>query len=144
MFIVLFLVFNLLNPVNLFADREAPEKIPPIIYKNLKIVTENNSPGNMGLVQAFDINTNKLIWSKQVYEVKIKSRVEADTQWVFIKDMKIDGDKLVVLNEKQKVCTLDPTTGENLDKIVTILYIVLPVTLIILLFIIFTRKKLGN
>jgi hypothetical protein len=60
--------------------------------------------------------------------------------------MKIDGDKLVVLNEKQKVCTLDPTTGENLDKrnSVTILYIVLPVTLIILLFIIFTRKKLGN
>lgn len=141
--IILLLTFLLLNSVEVLAIRAfSPAKISPIIYKDIKIVVENSSPYNMGIVQAFDINTNKLTWSKQVYEVKMKPNVEADTQWVFIKDMKIDGDKLVVINERQKVFMLDPITGENLEKSnsVTMRYIAIP-TLLIMLVIIFIMTK---
>ena len=142
MLITFLLVFFLINPVQVFASRDrAPVKITPIIYQGIKIVAENSSPYDMGRVQAFDINTNKLIWSKQVYEVKMKSNVEADTQWVFIKDMKIDGDKLIVINERQEMFTLDPITGENLDKnnSVTIIYIAISI-FVLMLTIIFINK----
>lgn len=142
--IILLLTFLLLNSVEVSADRVSPAKISPIIYKDIKIVAENSSPNNMGIVQAFDTNTNKLIWSKQVYEVKMKPNVEADTLWVFIKDMKIDGDKLVVVNERQKMFTLDPITGENLDKSnsVTIVYIAIPILVIMLMAIFIMKRKL--
>ena len=71
-FIVFLLVFCVINPQQVFADRTAPVKITPIIYQNIKIVAENDSPENMGVVQAFDIDTNKLIWRKQVYKVSVK------------------------------------------------------------------------
>ena len=141
--IVLLLTFFLLNSVEVLASRAfPPAKISPIIYKDIKIVAENRLD-NMGIVQAFDINTNKLVWSKQVYEVKMRPRVEADTQWVFIKEIKIDGDKLVVINEKQKMFTLDPNTGNNLDKnnFVTTRYIATPIIVIILMFLVFMKRK---
>lgn len=142
---VFLLVYCLIYPAQVFASRAfAPVKITPIIYKDIKIVAENNSPENMGIVQAFDINTNKLIWSKQVYKVRMKPNVEADTQWVFIKDMKIEGDKLVIINEKQKTYTLDPLTGNSLDKSTTvssIIYITIPIVLILLMYIVFRMKR---
>jgi len=112
-FISFLLLFYLINSGQAFAIRVAPIKISPITYKNLRIVAENNSPENMGIVQASDINTNKLIWSKQVYKVRMNPDYEEDTQWVFIKDMKIEGDKLVVINEKQITYTLDPNIGKE-------------------------------
>lgn len=141
--LMVFLLVCLIYPAQVFASRAfAPVKITPIIYKDIKIVAENNSPENMGIVQAFDINTNKLIWSKQVYKVRMKPNVEADTQWVFIKDMKIEGDKLVIINEKQKTYTLDPLTGNSLDKstTVSIIYITILIVLILLMYIVFRMK----
>jgi hypothetical protein len=129
--IAFLLVYCLINPAQVFAIRAfEPVKITPIIYKDIKIVAENNSPENMGIVQAFDINTNKLIWSKQVYKVRMNPDVEADTQWRFIKDMKIEGDKLVVINEEQKTYMLDPNTGNSLDissTVTIVLYIIIPI-----------------
>lgn len=94
----------------------APSAIPPVLYKDIRILTENSSQYNMGIVQAFNTKTNKLIWSKKIYEVNIDSNIEEDVQLVFIKDMKIENDKLVVINEKNVSYTLDPYTGEGLDS----------------------------
>lgn len=145
MLIAFLIVYCLINPAQVFASRAfAPVKITPIIYKDAKIVAENNSPENMGIIQAFDINTNKLLWSKQVYKVRMKPNVEADTQWVFIKDIKIEGDKLVVINEKQKTYTLDPITGNSLDKSFTvtiIIYITISIILIALIYMVFRAKR---
>ena len=144
MFIVLFLAVCLLNPVNVFASRVSPVKISPIVYKDVKIVAENYSPDNMGVVQAFDIKTNKLIWSKKVYEVKIKPRVEADTQFVFIKEMKIDGDKLIVVNEKEKAFTLDPYTGEDLDSSSLVIGPMIAIPIIVIILIVVVKRKLTS
>ena len=116
-FILLLLVFCFSDTVQVFASRaNEPAEIPPIIYNDIRIVAENSSPDNMGIIQAFDANTNELIWRTKVYKVKIKRNIEADTQWVFISEMKIDGDKLVIVNEKKEVYTLDPNTGKDLSK----------------------------
>lgn len=58
-FIVLLLTFFLLNSAEVLASRAfLPAKIPPIIYKDIKIVADNSSLDKMGIVQAFDKNTN--------------------------------------------------------------------------------------
>jgi hypothetical protein len=112
--IVSLLFFSLTDGVLVVADREAPKKVDPVIFNDIKIVAENKSPETMSVVTAIDIKTNKLLWSKEVYKVRMNSFVETDTQWVFIKELRIEEDKLIVINEKQKKFVLDPYTGEKL------------------------------
>ncbi len=116
-----------------FASRAfAPAKIPPVLYKNVKIVAENSTSDNMGIVQAFNINTNKLVWSKKAYTVKINPQIEKDTQEVYIKEMKIENDKLVVIDERLKKYLLDPDTGNEINNKGTLIMIILiSITLII-------------
>lgn len=136
------LIFCLTYNVESFASRAyAPEKIQPVIYKDLKIVAENSSPDNMGIIQAFNVNTNTIIWSKKVYKVKINPHVEDDTQWIFIKKMKIQNDKLIVINEKDKEYTLDANTGKVLDGNSSIIIIVIAIPVIISLAIVLINKK---
>jgi len=147
-FIVILLVFYFFYTVQVIAMRaNEPAKISPIMYNDIRIVAENSSLENMGIVQAFDAKTNEQIWSTKVYKVKIKRNIEADTQWVFISEMKIDGDKLIIVNEKRKVYTLDPNTGRDLSKdhsIKNYLKIIKGIaisTAVILLIIYMKRKK---
>lgn len=117
MLIILTLVFCFCFSAQVFASRgHSPAVIPPITYNNIRISAENSSPENMGIVQAFDANTNELIWSTKVYQVEIDPDVEDDTQWIFISEMKIDGDKLLIVNEKKEVYSLDPETGKALNE----------------------------
>jgi hypothetical protein len=113
--VVFLLAFYFICTVQAYGSRVyAPSRIPPIIYKDIKIVAENSSPDNMGIVQAFNVKTNKLIWSTKVYGVKIEPGIEEDTQWIFIKEIKINNDKLLVVNEKNKTFQVDPNTGRVL------------------------------
>ena len=98
----------------------------------------------MGVVQAFDIKTNKLIWSKKVYDVKINPRVKADTQWVFIKNMKMDGNKFVVINEKEQVFALDPYTGEDLNNSNLLIGLIIVIPIIVIMFIVTSKTKLKS
>jgi outer membrane protein assembly factor BamB len=147
-FIVFLLLLCFCDAVQVFASRaNAPAEIPPIIYNDIRIVAENSSPENMGIVQAFDVNTKKLIWSTKVYKVKIKRNIEDDTQWIFISEMKIVGDKLVIVNEKKEIYNLDPNTGKDLSKdhsirnYVIIFISIAICTAVIILIISMIRKK---
>lgn len=102
------------------ALRMEPPKIETVIYKNIRIVAENSSPDTMSLVEAFDINTDKLLWSKEIYKVKMNPSIEADVQWVFIEELRIEDDRLIVINERQQIFILDPGTGKILSKNISI------------------------
>jgi outer membrane protein assembly factor BamB len=97
------------------ADREAPVPVEPVIYNNLKIVTEN-TPETMGIVQAYSQTTNELVWSTEVYHVNIKKWIEADTQWIFIKSMKIENTALIIIDEKNRTYELNPDNGQKIKK----------------------------
>ncbi len=144
-FIVFLPIFCFLYTNQVFASRAfAPEKIPPVIYKDIKFVAENSSPENMGIVQAFHVNTDKLIWSKKVYTVKINPNVEEDTQEIYIKEMKIENDKLVIINENQKKYILNPNTGNDFNNkniLTRIVIILIPVAVIICMVIKQYRKR---
>jgi|GEM_PF-2945560 len=141
---MIILFFSFVFNIQVFASRVAPAKISPIIYNDIRIVAENYSPEHMGVIQAFNIKTNKLVWSKRVYTVLINPFVEEDTQWAFIKEMKIEMDKLIVVNEEGKVYTLDPNTGENFKKYNPILSIIATVIIVLLLILIINKRKSAN
>ena len=146
--IVFLLVFCFIYTTQLYASRAyEPAKIASIMYKDIKIVAENSTPDNMGVVQAFNVNTNKLVWSKKVYKVTIKPGVEDDTQWIFIKEIKIDNDKLLVINESNKIYEIDPNTGEIVNhnnSIVIIRVSLVSATLFIVLFYMHKRRRKIN
>ena len=142
--IIFLLAFCFICTLQVFASRAyAPITISPIIYKDIKIVAENSSPDNMGIVKAFNVNTNKLMWSKKVYKVKIKPGIEDDTQWVFIKEIKINNDKLLVVNENNKIYKVDPNTGKvlNDNNIVIIVASLIIITLFIAIFYIYKKRR---
>ena len=143
--IVLLLVLYFICTVQVFASRSSlPAKISPVIYNDLRIVAENNSSDNMGIVQAFNVNTNKLIWSKKIYKVEIKSGIEEDTQWIFIKEIKIDNDKLLVVNESNKIYEVDPNTGKVLNDnnwiVISVLSLII-ITLFIVTVYMYRRRR---
>jgi len=143
--IVFLLAFCLICTVQVFASRiSLPAKISPVIYNDLRIVAENNSSDNMGIVQAFNVNTNKLIWSKKIYKVKIKSGIEEDIQWIFIKEIKIDNDKLLVVNESNKIYEVDPNTGKILNDnnwtVIAVLSLII-ITLFIAIIYMYKRRR---
>lgn len=144
-FIVFLLVLCLCYSAQVFASRgQAPALIPSIIYKDIKIAAENSSPENMGIVKAFNANNNELIWSTKVYQVIIDPDIEDDTQWVFISEMKIDGDKLIVVNEKKETYILDPETGKDFSEdnsLITYFAIAVVVIAAVVLLIIFIKRK---
>ena len=142
-FIMFLLVFCFLCTVQVFASRAYElEKIPPVIYKDIRIIAENNSPDNIGVVQAFNVNTNKLIWSKKVYKVRRSPFVEEDTQLIFIKEMKIENDRLIVINENLKSYILDPNTGKSLNaRTNSIIIIAIAILVIIIMYVVLKRRK---
>ena len=79
-----------------------------------------------------------------VYEVKINPRVEADTQWVFIREMKIYGDELVVINEKEKIFTLDPYTGEDLNNSNSVIETMIAIPIIVIMLIVIVKRRLTT
>ena len=145
--IVFLMAFCFIYTIQVFASRTyEPAKISPIIYKDIKIVAENNSPYNMGFVKAFDVTTNMPLWSNLVYRIKIKDNIEDDTQWVFIKEMKIVNDKLLVLNESNRTYVVDPHTGKVLNDANSVVIgfpvVVITTLIIVMLYINKKRKRI--
>lgn len=94
-----------------FAKRMAPAKVASVVYQGI----EYRAPGGvakMGVIEAWDKATGKMVWEKKVYTVKIKPKLERDVQWVFIKTLEIDAGKLVVTNEHDDRYSLDLKTQE--------------------------------
>src|SRR4051812_42079408 len=84
------------------AKRIARPKVPPIVHQGVKYIVPNDN-GRRAYVQAWDTNTNapnKMLWEVTVFRNFINPLVEEDVQWVFIKKLSVEDDKLVVVAEK--------------------------------------------
>jgi hypothetical protein len=91
--------------------RRAPAKVPPVRIASVEYRAPNRVE-SQGIVEAWDVNTGRLLWTKRVYRVFFIPFVEGDTQWVFIKTLEIgpDPETLVVVNEsgRKYVITTQP------------------------------------
>ena len=91
------------------AKRGAPAEVLPVTVGNIEYSAphRNGTHRKMGLLEARDLKSGKLIWSRQIYAVKYVPDLEGDVQDVFIKSITVEGNHLIITNERNSKYQLD-------------------------------------
>ncbi|MDM8535175.1 hypothetical protein QUF70_00305, partial [Desulfobacterales bacterium HSG17] len=63
-------------------------------------------------IEAWDLNTDKLLWELEIYRIEPDKSVEPDIQDVFITNMKIESNILIIKNEENDIFKVDLETKE--------------------------------
>ena len=84
---------------------EAPKEALPVSYLNVKY-TAPITINKLGYIVAFDKKTGEKIWEKKIYEQKIDPNLEEDVQWVFIMELKIENQQLIITNTNNEVYSM--------------------------------------
>jgi hypothetical protein len=89
------------------AIRVEPAAVAPVRKDGVEFRANH---ARMGTVEAWDFKAERKLWDVQVYKVLVEPWREGDLQFVYIKRLALDGDTLVVANEKDHVFRLDLNT----------------------------------
>jgi hypothetical protein len=91
------------------AKRGVPAEVLPLTVGNIEYSAphRNGTHKQMGFIEARDLKSGKLIWSRQIYIVKYDPDLEGDVQDVFIKSITIQGNNLIITNERNSKYQLD-------------------------------------
>ena len=88
-------IFVLAAPV--LAKRGAPPLVPPVTVGTV----EYSAPsGRMGFVVATDTRSHQELWRERIYFVVINPFLERDVQDVFINSLVVEGNSLLITNER--------------------------------------------
>jgi hypothetical protein len=96
------------------AKRGAPAEVLPVKVRNIGYSAphRNGTQKQMGFIEARNLKSGKLIWNRQIYAVKYVPDLEGDVQDVFIRNIKVKGNSLIVTNERKSEYQLDLKTLE--------------------------------
>jgi hypothetical protein len=92
-----------------WAKRVEPKPVTPVVHNGVKYSASNDS-GVEAKVEARNEKTGDKLWDVVIYTVKIKPDLEEDVQWVFITQLAVRDNSLLVTNEKNQQFTVDLTT----------------------------------
>ena len=101
--------FLLLATLLAEAKRGAPAEVLPVTVGNIKYSAphRNGTQKQMGFIEARVPKSGGLIWSRQIYAVKYDPDLEGDVQDVFIKSITVEGNNLIITNERNSKYQLD-------------------------------------
>ena len=91
------------------AKRAVPSKVLPLTVGNIEYSAphRNGTHKQMGFIEARAPKSGELIWSRQIYAVKYDPDLEGDVQDVFIKSITVEGNSLIITNERNSKYQLD-------------------------------------
>ena len=91
------------------AKRGAPSEVLPVTVGNIEYSAphRNGTHKQMGFIEARAPKSGELIWSRQIYAVKYDPDLEGDVQDVFIKSITVQGNHLIITNERNSKYQLD-------------------------------------
>jgi hypothetical protein len=92
-----------------YAKRMAPAPVPPVVQDGVKYVAPNDD-GRRAYVQAWSTDGKQLLWEVTVFRNANDPALEEDVQWVFIKQLRLDNGKLLVVSERDQVYSVDLKT----------------------------------
>lgn len=107
LFLSLLAFLTTLTPA--FAKRAAPTSVQPVVDAGIHYSAQQDN-GSKAIIRATDADTGKALWEATIYEVKINPDLEADVQWVFIRNIKIEKGSLHITDEHDRVFLLDLKT----------------------------------
>ena len=95
-----------------FAKRGAPAEVKPVVHEGIEYRAPHSTidSNKMGVMEAWDKATGKMLWEKKVYTVALDADLEEDVQHVFITKLEIDAGKLIVTNERKDRYSIDLKT----------------------------------
>ena len=101
--------FLLLATLLAEAKRGAPAEVLPVTVGNIEysVPHRNGTQKQMGFIEARYLKSGKLIWNRQIYAVKYDPDLEGDVQDVFIKSITVQGNHLIIANERNSKYQLD-------------------------------------
>ena len=102
-FIILIGVVNS-TTAQISQKRKAPNEVKPLISGNIKYSAPTNE---IGYIVAQNINTNSIIWKKQIYQIIYNRNLESDVQDVFIDSLNLQEHYLIIHTENNKTYFLD-------------------------------------
>lgn len=95
----------------IMGKRTPPQDLIPLEYQGIRYGVTHFTDHPCAQVEAIDIKTGKVLWTREVYPLRYDSELESDVQDVFITDMYIENERLVVINENNEEYMLDLQTG---------------------------------
>lgn len=108
---VLAAVFSIACMTLATAKRAAPVEVAPVSRDGIEYCAPR-SAGKIGQVQARDAESKKVLWEATIYEIEYDPDLEKDVQWVFISGLNIEGESLIITDERNKRYALDLKTRE--------------------------------
>lgn len=96
-------------PLAVVAKRFPAPVVPPIVHKGICYTVPNDN-GTKAYVVACDTATGKQLWKQTVFRKCICPLIEHDVQWVFIQHMRLEGERLILVNERDTTYSLDLKT----------------------------------
>ena len=119
--IILLSAFIIISSTVAYARRKEPEPVAPIDHNDVIysvphfIQCLNDTKGleqNGGYILARDKNTKRIKWLVQIYVTKYDKTIEQDAQDVFITEIKLSEDMLMIKDEKGRTFLLNINTLE--------------------------------
>ena len=91
------------------AKRGAPAEVLPVTVGNIEYSAphRNGTHKQMGFIEARELKSGELIWSRQIYIVLYIPGLVGDVQDVFIKSITVEGNNLIITNERNSKYQLD-------------------------------------
>jgi len=92
-------IFSLV-PAGMFAKRAVPKPVVPVVFNGVTYSAPNDRRG--AYVVATDEKNGRKLWEVKVFETKYDSQLEEDVQDVWITELHISNDSLLVKDEKSR------------------------------------------
>jgi hypothetical protein len=83
---------------NLSAKRVARPTVNTVVKGNVNYSAQGD--GRTGYVVATEVATGKELWRANIFRIHFKPWIEQDNQWIFISDLKLLDDTLLVRDER--------------------------------------------
>ncbi|MBI5361524.1 MAG: hypothetical protein HZA48_13180 [Planctomycetes bacterium] len=99
-------LFCILSVTPALAKTSAPKEVTPVTHNGVKFTAPHDK---MGFVAAYDEKTGKQLWETKVYDVPTDPALEQDVQMVFITELKVTGNSLIVTNDRHNTYAIDIT-----------------------------------
>jgi hypothetical protein len=104
-----------------FAKRHAPTPVTSILHRGMIysappfIQDRLGKPLQKGgYIEAHEAKTGKLLWRVRIYKTRYNTLLETDVQDVFITKLTLEGDTLIVADEKNRRCSFRPPCRRRL------------------------------
>jgi len=98
------------------AKRLAPVQVAPVTHEGIEYSAPRDA-SSIGQVQARDAASKKVLWEQVIYQIAYDPDLERDVQWVFISDLKIEGDFLIITDERKRCYSLNLKTRKVGKKV---------------------------